>query len=167
MSEMDRKWILSLGTTGVGSGVDPDIDVVTIEDPARGVRYEVVLGAEAGKPAVKRLVIEPLDEGGVMTQAILDRVPLRQLARQAQDFRAGELRNRPGAPVTMDTPRKMDRPSSEELAELNRQGMGRRELAERFQVSPKTADVWIKRARDLGLIAPSVTGRPRGSRGTR
>lgn len=129
-------------------------------DERLGIRYEVEIAADNGKPGVGRIAITPLREGHLVDQSVLDAVPLRQIAKKAQDYLNGQLRVTDGEPLTPSTPRRNDRPSAVEVAAHWKTGWGRQEIARRYGVSDKTADTWISAARRQGLIPPATTGRP-------
>jgi hypothetical protein len=160
MERVDGNWAVYLGSAWAEQEAARPGGVVTVVDEKRGLRYEVEIGPDNGKPGIRRIAITPLD-GSLVDQSVLDRIPLRKIAKTAEDFLSGRLRVAEGQPVTPLTPRKNDRPSSVEVAtHWKVDGWGRQELARRYGVSDKTADTWISAARRQGLIPPATTGRP-------
>lgn len=161
MKRVDRNWTLFLGSPWAEKETARPGGVVSVVDERLGIQYEVEIAADNGKPGVGRIAITPLREGRLVDQSVLDAIPLRQIAKKAQDFLDGQLRITDGEPLTPSTPRRNDKPSTTEVAaHWKTDGWGRQELARRYGVSDKTADTWISAARRQGLIPPATTGRP-------
>ncbi|MCX6401489.1 MAG: hypothetical protein NTX33_16360 [Propionibacteriales bacterium] len=157
MAKIERNWLVSLEPLWA---TGDDDEVTSIEDVDRGIRYEVLLASAPGKPQIRGLAIMPLEEGGVIDQTVLDKIPLQRLANTAAAYRTEAGLPRP-AVLTPQAWLPGERPTPEMVAELWRAGTNRELMAREFFVSPKTADKWIRDARDRGLIPPARTGRPR------
>lgn len=144
---------------------DPGASVVDFDTRTS---YRATIGRGEGAVWLESLSIEHVD-GAPVDRETLRRVPVQQIAEATAQcieenrepgtivIRGGEVR------VPSDVG---NRPSSEELAVLMREGHNRRTLAAKFYRSLSTVDDWIGKARrevpEL-MPPPGKGGRPRKS----
>ncbi|MHB8220533.1 MAG: hypothetical protein ACYDHU_09480 [Acidimicrobiales bacterium] len=132
--------------------------------PEVDVKVKITIGEVAGLPEIVGLAIEPLGTDGksqrVLTADLLRRLPIRKLKRaclsdgldeEARHFLAVAAEpQRPGrVPIERDLLRRV----AETYRSARKAGMATaREIARVERVSPKTAEKYIRRARDEKLL---------------
>jgi len=123
------------------------VEAVQITDPDAGCTYVVVVEMENGVPHLRYMTVRP--DRGAQPPA---QFPWKILTVVAAKH-LGLVRER-------------QTPEPEEVAQIAREAANqgrsvRQHVARTFEVSVHTADTWLRKARDRGLIGKSNAGRPR------
>lgn len=154
---------------------------VEIVDYDHGVLYEVVAERREGRPVLIRKTVAAY---GADTLTDASQLPDDYLAVVAVDYWESEDASGPLAESERQVPSEFrtrsGRPSLERIAQVARDSQAahdraragayatretlsalvpRHALARHFHVHVQTADVWLRQARQAGLLPPSKTGR--------
>lgn len=130
------------------------VDAVRITNDATRCTFVVVVEMVKGSPNLRYLTVQPFDGAQPPAQ-----IPWKVLATEAAAY-LGYL-GEPRSPK-----RERNTPDVEDVARVAREASAsgssvRLHVADTFGASVNTADKWLRKARDAGLITKTKAGRPR------